>query len=865
MQTLVVALLYRIVGASAMVKSYYKYQSFSTFGVVVSPTSNVVFDDSGKLAVAGCHNRVVAWNVKKGEVEFTWTDEDANATSVTVIARINGPRESVFAVGYEDGSIRLWSLGQSSPTVTFNGHKSAVTCIAGNKDGSRIASGSKDTNVVVWDTIQHQGLFRLHGHKGVVTSLNFLEESSTRYPNLNHLVSTSKDSLLKIWDLTTQTCIDTVIASRAELYSAAVNIEREYLVTGGSDPEMKVWKLNLDVIQARLQSADSSTNSNSLELIGNVVRHSADRLIKVAFDGNGKHLVAQANDKTVEVYKFRTLEEIRKRTHRRQQRGKKQTNEKQSTVDDLFTLLHLTRARHRIKSFDLYRADSEGVSFSLLLSTQANTIELHSCDLPKKDEPTQIVAELALPGHRSGIRCIALSGDNQMIASGSSNNLKIWNLVKGTCLRTIECGFCVCMSFAQDDRVLYVGTKSGALQIFDLASSNLVGQIQAHEGAIFSMHMHPNKRFLLTGGTDKDVKEWEIVSDEGLLESRRTLRMTDHVTCVRYTPNEKLIAVAQLDCTVKLYFHDTLKFFLSLYGHKLPVLSMDISSDSTLIATGSADKSVKLWGLDFGDCHRSLLAHLDSVTAVQFVFGTHYFFTASKDGLVKYWDGDAWECVQELGGQTAEIWGLAVGKFGEYIVSAGESRALVIWKRSNEHLFLEEERERQMEKIYDASAVEAANRVDEAIGAHVDGEENEKEAGDSSSSAAMHSLQSLKASEKILEALQVFSEERKLLALYRQQLGRWHAGGCKSAKPLVYQRNPYIIATGNLDMTSEEYALSVLERIKSTELEQSIMLLGFSSVLILLELVYIWTCKVSVLDFVIVTIMKHMCVQQYAR
>lgn len=54
---------------------------------------------------------------------------------------------------------------------------------------------------------------------------------------------------------------------------------------------------------------------------------------------------------------------------------------------------------------------------------------------------------------------------------------------------------------------------------------------------------------------------------------------------------------------------DSLKFFLSLYGHMLPVLCMDISSDGDLIVTGSADKNLKIWGLDFGDCHKSLFAH----------------------------------------------------------------------------------------------------------------------------------------------------------------------------------------------------------------------------------------------------------------
>ncbi len=52
--------------------------------------------------------------------------------------------------------------------------------------------------------------------------------------------------------------------------------------------------------------------------------------------------------------------------------------------------------------------------------------------------------------------------------------------------------------------------------------------------------------------------------------------------------------MALLDCTVKVFFVDSLKFWLSLYGHKLPVLSMDISSDSALLASGSADKNLKV-------------------------------------------------------------------------------------------------------------------------------------------------------------------------------------------------------------------------------------------------------------------------------
>lgn len=45
--------------------------------------------------------------------------------------------------------------------------------------------------------------------------------------------------------------------------------------------------------------------------------------------------------------------------------------------------------------------------------------------------------------------------------------------------------------------------------------------------------------------------------------------MTDDVLSVRYSPNGKLVAVALLDATVKVFYEDTLKFFLSLYGHKV--------------------------------------------------------------------------------------------------------------------------------------------------------------------------------------------------------------------------------------------------------------------------------------------------------
>ncbi len=156
----------------------------------------------------------------------------------------------------------------------------------------------------------------------------------------------------------------------------------------------------------------------------------------------------------------------------------------------------------------------------------------------------------------------------------------------------------------------------------------------------------------------------------------RQLLLPHDILAIAYSPTKQvdklLVSIALLDGTVKLLYDDSLRFFLSLYGHKLPVLCLDISDDCALLVSGSADKTIKIWGLDFGDCHRSLFAHDDSVTAVKFQAQTHYFFSCSKDGRIKYWDADRFECILLLSGHKGSVWSLALTVEGSLLLSAGE-------------------------------------------------------------------------------------------------------------------------------------------------------------------------------------------------
>lgn len=119
----------------------------------------------------------------------------------------------------------------------------------------------------------------------------------------------------------------------------------------------------------------------------------------------------------------------------------------------------------------------------------------------------------------------------------------------------------------------------------------MLDSIAAHSAAIWGMDLRADRGGLVTCSADKDVKFWDIrqkqVTGEGskivtrLGEERviktmqtglvhvKTLKMTDDVLSVKYSPDGRLLAVSLLDSTVKVFFADTLKFFLSLYGHKV--------------------------------------------------------------------------------------------------------------------------------------------------------------------------------------------------------------------------------------------------------------------------------------------------------
>jgi WD40 repeat protein len=55
-----------------------------------------------------------------------------------------------------------------------------------------------------------------------------------------------------------------------------------------------------------------------------------------------------------------------------------------------------------------------------------------------------------------------------------------------------------------------IGTKTGEILIYDLASSSLIQTVQAHTATVWSLHVRADEKALVSGSADKDVKFWEF-------------------------------------------------------------------------------------------------------------------------------------------------------------------------------------------------------------------------------------------------------------------------------------------------------------------------------------------------------------------
>ena len=561
-----------------------------------------------------------------------------------------------------------------------------------------------------------------------------------------------------------------------------------------------------------------SFNRQGKERPGSVIYHPSEPFL----------FIQNVADRTVEIYRIRNEEELKKKAYRR----KKNENSEQPLFlpSDEVVLVKTVKFSQKIRSIDFLPMERKQELIFVLAVLANNSYEIYKINpSDSKGEEDKSTKINQLNGHHNAIKHVCISHSQDLFCTISSDTIKLWNNRTGNMVRTVECKQVSCVEFLPHDRELLVGTKTGELEIYDIASGSLVESVKAHSGNITSLAIRNDHRSFVSGSSDKEVKCWdfELVAVEENLPSSigcsgkrlsfilsDTLSLTEEITCLRYSPDSKYLAIGLLDFTVKVFFVDTLKFYLSLYGHKLPCFSIDISADSKCLISASHDKNIKIWGLDFGNCHKSIFAHQDAVTCVPFIGDGRLFMSGSKDKLVKIWDAQNFQQVSKLRGHHDEVWGVGSTQDGEYLLSVSNDRSIRRWiKSDDDSVFLEEEREKELEEVHDEQLkLSGLIRTD---------------------APEKVTVESLKNCDKVIKAVEQCEEELEMWQFYREQKEK----GLDCAEPPA---NPLFRDRTGASVSPSNYLLSVFERIPTAELRSVLLVLPFNIVMGILKHIEMW-------------------------
>jgi WD40 repeat protein len=247
--------------------------------------------------------------------------------------------------------------------------------------------------------------------------------------------------------------------------------------------------------------------------------------------------------------------------------------------------------------------------------------------------------------HISLVESLAFSNDGKTLASGSYQEVKLWDPETGALKQTIP-GFVdrvVALNYSPDGKYLATGggapTEDGEVKIFDVSGKPVIDFKAPHSDTVLGVAFSPDSTKLATCGADKFVKVWEVPSG---------------------------------------------KFLKSFEGHTHHVLDVGWKSDGKLLASGGADNAIKVWDYEKGEQARTIPnAHQKQITRLAFFGKAGLFLTSGGDAAVKLWNIDNGGNQRTFAGATDYLFAVAASADGKLVATGGEEGVLRIYNGEN--------------------------------------------------------------------------------------------------------------------------------------------------------------------------------------
>ena len=235
--------------------------------------------------------------------------------------------------------------------------------------------------------------------------------------------------------------------------------------------------------------------------------------------------------------------------------------------------------------------------------------------------------------HVSLVESLAYSPDGKTLATGSFQELTLWDTDKGTPRLRIT-GFAdrvVAIQYSADGKLFATGggapTEDGEIKIFSADGKPVADIKNGHSDTVFGVCFSPDGKLLATAAADKFVKVFEVPSG---------------------------------------------KFVKSFEGHTQHVLDVGWTNDGKKLASAGADNIIKVWDYEKGEKLRDINGGAKQITRLLFVPKTETFLTCAGDGGAKLWGATNGNAMRNFDGAKDCLYAVAVSDDGKIVATGGE-------------------------------------------------------------------------------------------------------------------------------------------------------------------------------------------------
>jgi WD40 repeat protein len=294
-------------------------------------------------------------------------------------------------------------------------------------------------------------------------------------------------------------------------------------------------------------------------------------------------------------------------------------------------------------------------------------------------------------GHEDVILSLSPSPEGTLIATASKDKtVRIWDVITGTCVA-------ICEGHTESVSAVSFSSKPTAFTRWISGGTSTTAPVSAGTSG-----------WIVSAGKDHSIKVWQLGpilsrlpsprpevwsvedlskciqaatserKDKSLVFKPRTIASAiaheKEINAVAVSPNDKLIASASQDRTIKLWSAPELapggQAIAILRGHKRGVWSIAFSPSDQVLASASGDGTLRLWAVSQSAgyaCLRTFEGHDASALCVRFLRRGLQLVSSGADGLVKLWSVKDAECINTFDAHTDKVWALAVrpGEFNE--------------------------------------------------------------------------------------------------------------------------------------------------------------------------------------------------------